>query len=329
MIVSFIIPVYNVEKYITRCLDSIYALSLKEEQFEVLCVDDCSPDGSAAIIEDYQKQHPNLQLIRHEKNGRQGAARNTGIRHAKGEYCMFVDADDSLPQMDILEPVKYMREHDLELLLGKANVIAADGTISKWGQAPDEESSIMPGPDVYVDEYIHKVGFGVVWLGIYKTELVKRVPPFLENVQYEDTDWTLRCAYEAKRLQYKPIVTYSYHNNPETTTTSKSIKKLIERTKQALRIYKWALTTEERHDEVVFAVEDYGTWNLRGIATLVKYGYAERRSFYKSFTRQDLRTISHWWGGNYTKLYVRFPILSQMALCVIHPCYLLYKTIKK
>lgn len=325
---TIVIPVYSVEKYIARCLDSIYTLPLKEEQFEVLCVDDCSPDGSAAIIETYQKRHSNLQLIRHTKNGRQGAARNTGIRQAKGEYYMFVDADDTLPQMDIMAHVDYMREHDLELLLGKANVIAADGSIGKWGNAPNEESSIMPGPDIYVDEYIHKVGFGVVWLGLYKTELVRRIPPFLENVQYEDTDWTLRCAYEAKRLQYKPIVIYNYHNNLETTTTAKSVVKLVERTKQSLRIYDWALTTQERHNEVVFAAEDYGTYNLRGIAGLVKYGFGDRRRFYKSFSRKELRTIAHWWGGNYTKLYVRFPILSQVVSCIMHPCYLVYASIK-
>lgn len=322
---SFIIPVYNIEKYIARCLDSIYSLPLNEEQFEVLCIDDCSQDGSASLIEVYQELHSNLRLIKHEKNGRQGAARNTGIRQAKGEYCMFVDADDSLPCVDLLEHIEYMRQNDLELLLGKANVIGGGGQISKWGLAPDEESAIMSGPDIFVGEYIHKVGFGVVWLGIYKTDLVKRVPPFLENTQYEDTDWTLRCAYESKQLQYKPVVLYNYHINPSSTTTTKSIKSLVERTKQALRIYQWALSTKERHDEVVFAAEDYGTWNLRGLAGLVKYGYQERRSFYRSFSRRELRTISGWWGGNYTKIYVRFPILSQILLCVGHPCYLVYK----
>lgn len=325
---SIIIPVYNVASYIGRCLDSIFALGIPEDKMEIICVDDCSPDDSAAIIETYQKLHPNLQLIRHEKNGRQGAARNTGIRHAKGEYCMFVDADDSLPTIDLLGLIEYMRQNELELLLGKANVIAADGKISKWGIAPDEESAIMSGPDIFVGEYIHKVGFGVVWLGIYKTDLVKRVPPFLENVQYEDTDWTLRCAYEAKRLQYKPVVIYNYLINPSSTTKTKSIHLLVEKTRQSFRIYEWALNTKERHDEVVFAAEDYGTWNLRGIATLVKYNYKDRREFYKSFTKLELRTITRWWGGNYTKLYVRFPILSQVALCVLHPCYLLYKRLR-
>lgn len=328
-LISFIIPVYNVEKYIARCLDSIYALSMKAEQFEVLCVDDCSQDGSCAIIEEYQKRYANLRLFLHKENLRQGGARNTGIREAKGEYCMFVDADDSLPQFEIMTHIDYMRKNDLELLLGQANVIGADGTISKWGNSPDVESAIMPGPDIYVDEFVHKVAFGVVWMGIYKTELVRRTAPFLEKVQYEDTDWTLRCAYEAKRLQYKPILLYNYHINPGSTTTSKNIKSLIEKTKQSLRIYEWAVTTKERHDEVVFAVEDYGTWNLRGLSALICYGFKDRRTFYKSISCIELRTIAHWWGGNYTKIYVKFPVMSQILLCVLHPVYMVYNFLKK
>ena len=329
MELSIIIPVYNVEKYIARCLDSIYALPMKAEQFEVLCIDDCSPDNSCAIIEEYQKRYTNLRFIHHKENLRQGGARNTGIREARGEYCMFVDADDSLPQFDVLALIDYMRKNDLELLLGRSNVIGVDGSITKWGRSPEAESAIMPGSDIYVDEFIHKVAFGVVWMGIYKTELVRRTPPFLEKVQYEDTDWTLRCAYEAKRLQYKPIVIYNYHNNPGTTTTTRSIKKLIERIKQSLRIYEWALTTVDRHDEVVFAAEDYGTSNLNGIAALIKCSYKERRDFYKSFSKNELLMIANWNGGNYTKLYVKYPVISQILLYVLHPVYKVYKLLKK
>ena len=328
MDLSIIIPVYNVEKYIARCLDSIYALPIKAEQFEVLCIDDCSPDGSCVIIEEYQKRHANLRLIHHNENLRQGGARNTGIRATKGEYCMFVDADDSLPQFDILAQIDYMRKNELELLLCRANVIGADGTISKWGNSPDVESAIMAGPDIYVDEYVHKVAFGVVWMGFYKTELVRRTAPFLEKAQYEDTDWTLRCAYEAKQLQYKPIVIYNYHNNPDSTTTAESIGKLIERIRQSLRIYEWALTTKERHEEVVFAAEDGGTWNMRGLSALVRFGYKDRRKFYQSFSKQELRTMSQWWGGNYTKMYVKMPLLSQVVLCVLHPIYRFLKGVK-
>lgn len=328
-LISFILPVYNVEKYITRCLDSIYALSLEIEQFEVLCIDDCSTDTSVLIIEAYQQRYNNLRLIKHKQNARQGAARNTGIRNAQGQYCMLVDADDSMPLVDILSHVQYMQQHNLELLLGKANVIGCNGEITQWGNSPVEESRIMKGPEIFIEEYIHKVAFGVVWLGIYKMELVKRISPFLENIQYEDTDWTLRCAYEAQLLQYRPIVLYNYHNNPATTTTTKSIRSLIERTKQSLRIYEWAQTTTHLKDAVVFAAEDYGTWNLRGISSLIKYSFLERRVFYKSFTQTEFEIITKWEGGNYTKLLLRFPFLSQLILIILHPCYRIFKMIKK
>ena len=324
-IISFIIPVYNVEKYISRCLDSIYSLDLLIDKFEVLCIVNCSIDSSVDIIKKYQKKYSNIHLFYHSTNSRQGAARNTGIRYAKGDYCMFIDADDSLPLIDLENLLNYMRKNEIEILIGKANVINEKDKISSWGNPPLEETKIMLGPEIFINETIHKIAFGVVWLAIYSMSLVRRVPPFLEKVRYEDTDWTLRCAYEASSLQYKPITFYNYHNNEGTTTTSPSIISLIERTNQSLRIYEWGLTTTYLHDEVIIAVEDYGTWNLRVLSSLLKYNYSDRRKFYTSFTSHEFKTIASWKGGNYTKLFVRFPILSQCILCFIHPFYKLFK----
>lgn len=323
-IISFILPVYNVERYLVRCLDSIYALHLNIEQFEVLCIDDCSTDMSVSIIQKYQMMYPNLYLLQHKHNSRQGATRNTGIYHAKGRYCMFVDSDDSLPTFDIYELLRYMQNNNLELLLGKANVVCSNGSISNWGNPPAQASSIMRGPEIFIDEKIHKIAFGVVWLAIYDINLVRRIPPFYENIQYEDTDWTLRCAYEASLLQYIPIVFYNYHVNPATTTTTKSIRSLVERTKQSLRLYSWALTTVELHSEVIRAIEDYAVWNVRCLTGLIKYNYRERNFFYQSFSSQELRTISCWKGNNYTRIYTRFPNFSQVLFLFLHPCYKLY-----
>lgn len=328
-LLSLIIPVHNVEKYIARCLDSIYALPMAIEQFEVLCIDDCSPDNSVAIIQEYQKRFSNLHIFHHKYNSRQGAARNTGIRHAKGNYCIFVDADDTLPQYDVIKQLMYMQNNDIELLLGKANIIASNGTVSAWGNSPTQESAIMRGPEIFIDENIHKIAYGVVWLAIYKMELVRRTQPFLENAQYEDTDWTLACAYNAKRLQFIPIILYNYHINAGTTTTTKSIKSLIERIKQSLRIYYWGLATEDLHDEVMIAVEDYVTWNLRGLSGIIKYSFNERRIFYTSFSKEEFRIIANLKGGNYTKLLVKYPSVSQFALVLLRPLYLLCSMCKK
>ena len=93
---SIIIPFYNVEQYIAQCLDSVYRQDIPEEEYEVICVDDCSQDGSLEIVKQYQKKHVNLILLKHEVNKKLGAARNTGFNTAKGNYIWHVDSDDKI-----------------------------------------------------------------------------------------------------------------------------------------------------------------------------------------------------------------------------------------
>ena len=94
MLCSFIIPAYNASSTIVRCLDSIYTLGLAEQDFEVVCIDDCSTDNTIEVIEHYAKKHSNITLLRQARNHRQGAARNRGVSIAKGEYIVFVDSYD-------------------------------------------------------------------------------------------------------------------------------------------------------------------------------------------------------------------------------------------
>lgn len=94
--ISFIIPVYNCEKYIIRCLDSIYSQRLSLSDFEVICVNDCSTDNSRVLIECYSKRHNNLFLLNNDINRGNSYSRNRGLCVAKGEYVEFVDADDFL-----------------------------------------------------------------------------------------------------------------------------------------------------------------------------------------------------------------------------------------
>ncbi|MHC6204325.1 glycosyltransferase family 2 protein [Breznakiellaceae bacterium SP9] len=89
---SLIIPVYNVERYLADCLDSCINQTFKD--IEIICINDCSPDGSSKILDEYAKRDPRIKVIIHEKNRGLGGARNTGIEAAKGEYCWFIDSDD-------------------------------------------------------------------------------------------------------------------------------------------------------------------------------------------------------------------------------------------
>lgn len=91
--ISVIIPVFNAEKYIAQCLRSVQEQDV--EDLEVICVDDGSTDGSAAMVEELAARDPRIRLIRQE-NRSAGAARNHGMRYARGKYLHFMDADDAL-----------------------------------------------------------------------------------------------------------------------------------------------------------------------------------------------------------------------------------------
>ena len=90
--ISVIVPVYNVENYLIQCLDSIINQTLKD--IEIICVDDCSPDNSIEILEEYKNKDNRINIIRHSNNQGLGPARNTGLKYANGEYISFVDSDD-------------------------------------------------------------------------------------------------------------------------------------------------------------------------------------------------------------------------------------------
>lgn len=318
---SIIIPVYGVEQFIARCLNSVFAINLSEDEYEVICVDDCSRDGSIRVIKEYQSNHPNLVLFQHEENKRQGGARNTGISLAKGEYMLFVDADDELPQYDLLGLLNYMENHNLDLLLCGVDCYKRNGKVNRWGNAPQEESSIMGGPQLFTDEYIHRIAYGIVVMGLYKTELVRRVGPFVEKIPYEDTDWALRCAYNAQKVQYKPVVIYHYMENPGSTTRRLSIDSIIFRAKQSLRVWSWAQTTIENHENVMISAEDFCTWNLSTIKTLWRYNCSERKKFYHAFTKEEMETMQTWHWGHRYKVLIKKPILSQFVLTFVSPVF--------
>lgn len=96
MLISFIVPVYNVERYLSTCLDSILNQGLDKDDFEIILVEDCSTDGSLQICKDYSCKYENIILIENDKNIGLGLTRNKGMAYAKGEYVHFVDSDDYL-----------------------------------------------------------------------------------------------------------------------------------------------------------------------------------------------------------------------------------------
>ena len=110
---SFIIPVYNCRKYLPACIESLRAAGLAD--FEILLVDDGSTDGSGAVCDELAAMHPEVRVI-HQENGGASAARNRGIREAKGEYILFADADDTLLPFDG-QTLAYLENDRVDMLM--------------------------------------------------------------------------------------------------------------------------------------------------------------------------------------------------------------------
>ena len=107
MKLSVVVPVYNVEKYLPRCLDSLLRQGMEAEEYEVICVNDGSPDHSAAILAEYEAKHPDIFKVVTQENRGLGGARNTGTAQAQGEYVTYLDSDDYV----IDNAYSYLLEH--------------------------------------------------------------------------------------------------------------------------------------------------------------------------------------------------------------------------
>ena len=215
---SVIVPFYNVEKYIEQCIHSLYDQDIPQEEYEVICVDDCSPDGSRAIVERLQKEYKTLRLICHERNKKLGGARNTGLKEAKGRYVWFVDSDDYVMPNCISKLLREAEAEDAEMLLFDYATV----TNGKSQQVvyPKIEDRIVTGAGLLkqVQERWY-VCVPTAWNKLYKREfLMQNGLLFTEDVMYEDTDLSLKMLAYLKRIKYVNMAAYNYRQNAQSIT---------------------------------------------------------------------------------------------------------------
>ena len=133
--VSVIIPVYNVEEYLPKCLDSVINQTLKD--IEIICIDDCSPDNSYKILKDYKIANMKIKIIKHKKNMGVWTARNSGLNIAKGEYVSFIDSDDYISENYLATLYETAKKYDVDIV----------SNLNIYG---DEDGKIYPfQPNVY------------------------------------------------------------------------------------------------------------------------------------------------------------------------------------
>lgn len=204
---SIVIPVYNASKVIKRCLESIWSQGLLDDEYEVICVDDCSTDDGCNIIEKEMLSHLNLKLIRNDENHRAGGARNQGVKVARGNYILFIDSDDYFHENSIKRVLNELKKQSVDILVCQYIRELEDKRIETPLHIYDGDEIFSP------EEYRMHHGFIPYspWQWIFKRDIMlKNNIWFEENVCAEDVDWTHRLAHEAKTIRCVPVILLHY-----------------------------------------------------------------------------------------------------------------------
>ena len=223
MKLSIIIPVYNVEKYIKDCLDSVYDGNL--EDFEVLCIDDKGKDRSIDIIKAYIKEHEinNLTIIEHETNKGLSEARNTGINFAVGEYICFLDSDDMINTKNLNLLVDEAIAKNLDIIEGKLEEITETNIKISSGtdKSAIENTEIMDGDTYFASMYEKSEYFPMACCRIYKLEYIKQPQyKFVPNLQFEDEVFSPKVIINSNRIKYSNLSFYIYRRRDDSITTN-------------------------------------------------------------------------------------------------------------
>lgn len=208
MLLSVIIPFYHVEAYIGDCLARV--AKLPEAECEVLLVDDCGSDGSAAIAHAYAQRHANFRVIRRERNGGLSAARNTGLAEAQGEYVYFLDSDD-LPEPDALMDMMYAaRAHELDVVKGRF-VFFDDATGEETPGPAISAEGIEKGGAMFAHQCLSNTYEPMVWQCAYRRAfLEEHALTMAEGLLFEDELFQAPALFAAVRAETTEHVVLRY-----------------------------------------------------------------------------------------------------------------------
>ena len=224
--ISIVIPVYNVEKYLARCLDSVYGQET-EIPYEVVIVDDGATDGSGAICDAYAAEHPQITVVIHQENAGLGGARNTGIHAAQGKYIFFVDSDDTIRPDAVEKLCDATRRHNADMVIYPVRSVCEDGTqigivrdpqTTNVVYTPDKVPALICNFPVAVNKVCRKTLF---------TENDIFFPP---RVWYEDIRTTPKLIASAERVVYidAPLYDYYQHGGSIMNADSEKLARNIE-----------------------------------------------------------------------------------------------------
>ena len=216
---SFIVPIYNVASYLRMCVESLLDQDLAKDEYEIILVDDGSTDSCPEICDEYERMFDNIRVI-HQKNGGLSAARNSGIKVAKGEYICFVDGDDYWQRNVLAGLITQMERDNLDVIRFRLQYVNPEGEVyNPYKSDPFKGNDYSEVPTDGVSFLNSRMSTACyAWAFILRRDLIVVNPLirssvntlFTEGIYFEDTDWTPRMLCKANRVASTQTVVYNY-----------------------------------------------------------------------------------------------------------------------
>ncbi len=230
MTFSVIVPVYNTQKYLKECLDSILSQTYKD--FEIILVDDGSTDESGKICDEAAKNDNRVNVI-HKKNGGVSSARNAGIAIAKGSYLAFVDSDDFVAPLWLEHINKEAQKNNCDII---CYMFAHNGTCNNIKKS----GFVAVGADELKNNFndIYNISIGAVWTQVYKSDLIKNNKLMFNTgiVLNEETFFNLEYYKKINSFQFINE-TYYYYRKVENSSSRKGNTEYLKIVKEKVRVY--------------------------------------------------------------------------------------------
>lgn len=264
IIISIVVPVFNVEKELDRCISSL--LNQTYSQIEVILVDDGSQDNSSLLCDKYAESDDRVLVI-HKKNGGLSSARNEGLRRATGQYIMYVDSDDYI-EIDSCERFMHYVDEDVDFIVGACRMHKDnDEILLRHSNIPDHKK--LNSREFAISSIEKSEWHAAAWLNLYKREFLLCNNLFYkEEIIYEDTQILPKLYLKARNIVYMDYAFYNYVIRDNSIMTSDNIEK---KKKACLDIYsEWfdifRVIEDKKYQRYLFgALVNFYLWSCRNI----------------------------------------------------------------
>lgn len=303
MKLSIIVPVYNVEKYLRRCMDSLVSQTISD--MEILVINDGSPDNSQKIIEEYEKKYSFVKGFVKE-NGGLSDARNYGIEIAKGEYIAFVDSDDYIENTMYETMYKKAITKEFDVVVCDFEEIYSDHSV--LGTSKIKQDLMNPEQ---VKEQMHDI-YPSAWNKIYKKELFDNLR-FKKNVWFEDVELIYRMLPYIRSIGVIHQAFYKYMQRKGSISKSndKRIYHCLDNWNGIVTFYKENGLYEKYHEELEYCYVRYL------YATFVKAALKFDKNMYRQAVEKAISNVKRQFPG-YRKNKYFYKSLKGVYLIVFH-----------